>query len=270
MASESSWSTSWSPPTTSTTGQTARSSASYWREQMDENRFDALTRFAAAGRTRRQIVHALGVAALGGLFGQVRGVAASCSSGVVCAAQCCPDASDVCLAGRCTSCPSGVICAAQCCAEGERCDAGHCTGLVEPAPCTPSGGACTTEADCCAPTECSIGVCCLDGQHCGTPSGPACAPASDRYGFCCPSGIVDAAGTCCCAGSALDAHGHCASAACQTPSGTTCSAGACCLDKNGACCPSAILDFLGNCCCPYSELTGLGTCAAYCGDNCTC
>ena len=136
---------------------------------MESTRFDALTRAIATTSSRRQIIRTLGggVAAVLGGLGRTRFTdAATCASGVVCAARCCPDASDICVAGRCTSCPSGVICGARCCAEGESCVDGRCQGALTspgPGPCVPT---CTSTSSCLDSNGC--------GGVCGCPSGQAC------------------------------------------------------------------------------------------------
>lgn len=182
---------------------------------MDEDRFDALTRFVARPRTRRQLVRALGggaLAALGGVIGADRTRAADCPSGVVCSAQCCPNASDMCLAGRCTSCPSGVICSARCCpSASDICLSGQCTscpsgvsctgrccadgetcvnGLCSAAPpCGNAGDACTERKDCCAPLLCRGGAC-IQPKGGGSP----CPPGSRECdGVCYPGGCCIAA-----------------------------------------------------------------------------
>src|SRR5579884_1421384 len=118
---------------------------------MEDLKFDALARFVATPRSRRQLVQAVGAGLMAGLAGVGRAGAAACPSGVVCSAQCCPNASDVCLAGECSACPSGVVCSAQCCPAGEQCVSGQCTSC-------PSGVVCSGQ--CCAEGEtCQAGQC---------------------------------------------------------------------------------------------------------------
>src|SRR5579884_94367 len=160
-------------------GQRAFRRGGRWGDRtMDGRQFDTLTRLVATARTRRQLLQTLGggtLSALAGLAGRNATEAAACPSGVVCSSQCCPDPSDICLAGRCTSCPSGVVCSALCCDAGEQCVSGQCTSC-------PSGEVCSGQ--CCAPGEtCQAGQCVAAAPTTSPPTKPA--PSCVALGFGC-------------------------------------------------------------------------------------
>src|SRR5579884_1129446 len=124
--------------------------------RVDPTRFDALARFLAARPSRRQLLRALGGSLVAGLAGGGRVGAANCPSGVVCSATCCPNASDICLAGQCTSCPSGVICSAQCCPNAsDTCVSGQCTSCASGVVCS---GQCCAAGQTCRAGRCAGGL----------------------------------------------------------------------------------------------------------------
>jgi hypothetical protein len=211
---------------------------------MDADRFDALTkRLATGGASRRRVLKGLGGSLLGAVLGGAEtgwasaapcpsgvvcsarccpnasdiclaGKCTSCPSGKVCSAQCCPNASDICLAGKCTSCPSGVICSAQCCAAGETCQAGQCaaapttTPAPQPGPCGAVGAPCAAAGDCCAPNVCANAACAA-----------ACPPGyRECDGVCYPGGCctdADCGGSCLVCGADHTCHSCPASQVCQ-------------------------------------------------------
>jgi len=145
---------------------------------MDSDRFDALAKhLATAGASRRRLLRGVGGGLLAALGGAGAAGAAPCASGVVCSAHCCPNATDICLAGQCASCPSGVVCSAQCCAAGEQCLSGRCTAC-------PSGVFCS--GACCAAGEtCQAGTCASPGAPGGNPGSLGCSSNADcRIGYC--------------------------------------------------------------------------------------
>jgi hypothetical protein len=183
------------------------------RWPMDGSRFDALARRAAAPRSRRRLLRALGGALAGALLGggaaaaeDCKGTGKACSKG----SQCC--------SGNCTPAPgktsvaaSGAICGTipngcggpdlDCgtCAAPQTCGGG---GAANVCGCTPDSVA-TTCAGTCGPqtNNCGQGVDC----------GPCCTPTTcEAAGVSCGTISDNCGGTLNCCGSGRECvHGAC-------------------------------------------------------------
>src|SRR5579884_4088808 len=265
-------------------GFTVAPGAACWGGQiMDDRTFDALARFVAAPRTRRQLVRAFGGSLLAGLVSSRRAGAAACPSGVVCSDRCCPDASDICLGGQCTSCPSGVVCSDRCCAVGESCQDGACTATAVPepsGPCPPGSrecdgvcypGGCCTDADCGPCLTCGADHVCrgCDAARCQTCGGTGTCVSSCTAGQVCQNGS-------CCTPAACQ-PGQCGRVpdACGGPLDCgNCPAGQCLICAGGTCvqaCPAPQVCHDGLCCTPKTCQAGqCGRVPDGCGGTLTC
>lgn len=163
---------------------------------MDGSRFDDLARRLAAGRSRRQVLAAIGAglsAVLTGGLRMERGDAAGCGKGGAGCSdrrKCCGGLT--CLNGTC--CPETQVCGGACCPAGYTCQGGACAaaGSGTPGGCPSNqarcNGACT---DLTTTTNC--GAC---GQVCSAPANATATCDGGHCGFACNAGYQLCDGVC--------------------------------------------------------------------------
>jgi stigma-specific protein Stig1 len=231
--------------------------------------FDALTREAAAGLPRREVLRRLGLGLGGALLGAV-GVAPAWAAKPSSGGGGCPSGQFACPPGsRVHCCPNGYTCCGGYCAYTGS-DPNNCGGCghvcknsysCSNGVCCPSGYTGCGTSSCCASTQaCVNGACCTTNSNTCSPYSECCSQNCSSYsgtGICCPTGQTNCSGNCVNTNTDNNNCGGCGSSyACLQ--GYTCS--------NGACCPTGSTNCGGGSC--YNLLADPSNCGA-CGRTCS-